>query len=148
MKGRPPKPLPVTEIMARYKSGVNTGTLALDYGVCRGTIWNRLRVAGVKMQRCRFPTGNQASVGTRSRPKPGGPLCDNGNGYLRTRDRRGRHCYVHRACWEAHHGPTPHGHDLHHINSNRTDNCIENLECLPHSEHMHKHMTSVLVKED
>lgn len=43
--------------------------------------------------------------------------------------------WAHRAVWEAFFGPIPHGWDIHHLNGNRTDNCIANMCVLEHGEH-------------
>ena len=47
--------------------------------------------------------------------------------------------FEHRAVWEAVHGPIPEGCQIHHKNENRTDNRIENLECLTVGEHKRLH---------
>ena len=47
---------------------------------------------------------------------------------------------LHRAVWEAHNGPVPDGYDVHHINGNKADNDIENLQLMPASEHNSYHM--------
>jgi len=46
---------------------------------------------------------------------------------------------MHRYVWEKERGVIPVGWDIHHINENRADNRIENLECLPKSEHTRKY---------
>ena len=42
---------------------------------------------------------------------------------------------MHRYVWEKERGKIPEGWDIHHINEDRSDNRIENLECLPKPEH-------------
>ena len=42
-----------------------------------------------------------------------------------------RHQYEHRRIWETVHGPIPEGYEVLHINGDRYDNRIENLECRP-----------------
>ena len=126
-------PLPTNEITARYEAGENTYELAEAYGVCHHTIRHRLHAAGVTIRPCSAPPGN-----TNAR-RPGGPLCFVGAGYLGTYDREGERRYVHRGCWEAHHGSIPSGHIVHHIDGDRLDNRIENLACMPHGEHTRLH---------
>lgn len=46
---------------------------------------------------------------------------------------------VHIAVWEAFNGPVPNGYDVHHINNNRTDNRLENLQLLTKEEHQKLH---------
>lgn len=46
---------------------------------------------------------------------------------------------MHRYVWEIERGVIPDGWDIHHINGNRADNRIENLECLSKSDHTRKY---------
>ena len=43
--------------------------------------------------------------------------------------------YEHRYVWEMNWGPIPKDHEIHHIDGNRENNNIDNLECLHKSEH-------------
>lgn len=52
----------------------------------------------------------------------------------------GKNTRLHRLIWEAHNGEIPKGYDIHHIDGNKLNNAIENLQCLPHSEHLAMHM--------
>lgn len=66
------------------------------------------------------------------------------NGYLASRpyDRRLKRqvaIYEHRRIWEEHFGPIPPGYDVHHEDGNKTNNCIENLRCMPHGMHKTLH---------
>lgn len=56
--------------------------------------------------------------------------------YSSTTDIRG---LMHRYVWEKEKGKIPKGYDIHHINERKYDNRIENLECLPKSEHTRKY---------
>jgi hypothetical protein len=46
---------------------------------------------------------------------------------------------LHRIVWMENHGPIPEGFDVHHIDGDRENNVIENLELLPRGEHMAHH---------
>ena len=56
-------------------------------------------------------------------------------------ERRKGHRYQsqHRIVWEDANGPIPEGYIVHHKNENKTDNRIENLECISRKEHSHLH---------
>lgn len=54
---------------------------------------------------------------------------------------------LHRVVWEAHNGPIPKDCDVHHINGDKADNDIENLQLLPQSEHHREHMSRPERKE-
>ena len=46
---------------------------------------------------------------------------------------------MHRYVWENEKGKIPEGWDIHHINNDKADNRISNLECLSKSEHTKKY---------
>ena len=43
--------------------------------------------------------------------------------------------FEHRYIWGKHHGKIPNDYCVHHINGDKRDNRIENLECLSRKEH-------------
>lgn len=47
---------------------------------------------------------------------------------------------LHRVVWEFHNGPIPKGYSVHHIDGDKRNNNIENLELLRQSEHQSLHM--------
>ena len=51
----------------------------------------------------------------------------------------GKRTLMHRYVWEKEKGLIPDNYDIHHINEIKSDNRIENLECLPKSEHTKKY---------
>ena len=130
--------LPVDELVRRYEAGEGTQILARAYGVDQMTVWHRLHAAGVKMRNPGRPKG---------RHKRGGSLHVTGSGYLGTYNRERKQCYIHRACWEAHNGPIPDGHVVHHRNKDHADHRIENLTCMTHGEHMRLHKSPQVPKE-
>ena len=43
--------------------------------------------------------------------------------------------------WEFYNGPLPLNYDIHHINKNKTDNRIQNLDVMPKNEHARRFAT-------
>ena len=62
----------------------------------------------------------------------------NNNGYYRSTDRKGTQL-LHRYVWETERGDIPSGHDVHHLDKDKTNNSIDNLECLLKAEHTSKY---------
>jgi hypothetical protein len=61
------------------------------------------------------------------------------NGYLMIHHKSKR-VRLHRYVWEQHYGAIPCNHVIHHINSDKTDNRIENLECMHVDDHWKLHV--------
>ena len=49
----------------------------------------------------------------------------------------GKRDYLHRVVWESINGKIPKGYDIHHIDCDKTNNHIDNLELYSKSEHTH-----------
>ena len=47
--------------------------------------------------------------------------------------------YVHRIIWELHYGPIPPKHEIHHVDGDRLNNELANLQCVSLSEHRRIH---------
>ena len=65
-------------------------------------------------------------------------FAENKDGYYRSRNGGGM---LHRVIWECLIGEIPKGFSIHHINGNRKDNRIENLEMVHKSTHATYHNT-------
>ena len=69
------------------------------------------------------------------------------SGYVR-KSVNGQYVYQHRVVMEEYLGRSLETYEhVHHINHNRADNRIENLEILTHSEHAKNHLTPDRAKE-
>lgn len=63
----------------------------------------------------------------------------NGDGYIMLGRGRGKAIFEHRVVWENANGPIPDGQEIHHRNEIRTDNRLENLECVTRLQHKRIH---------
>ena len=126
---RAPKlPISNAAIARAYRDeGMSVGGVAGMLGVSKTTILRRLDEMGI----ARRPRGGRLA----GRLIPVGP----GEPYVRARTREGRTSRIHRACWEAYHGPIPKGHHIHHVDGDRTYNDICNLRCMTKGEHTRVH---------
>ena len=62
------------------------------------------------------------------------------DGYTQVKLDDGSIVAEHRLVWEAAHGPIPSGFQIHHVNGVRTDNRLENLECVDPQTHKRLHV--------
>lgn len=51
----------------------------------------------------------------------------------------GRTYSLHRYVWEQAYGPVPEGYVVHHVNHDKLDNRLENLQLMTHAEHSRHH---------
>jgi spore maturation protein CgeB len=60
------------------------------------------------------------------------------NGYYQA-GTKARTRFLHRAIWEAAHGPIPPDHHIHHIDGNPSNNDLSNLQCMLKGDHHRMH---------
>ena len=110
----------------RYTAGLSLAQVGEEFGVTRQSVYQMFK---------------SRDLALRERP----PIAENvieydgrlytigDHGYYRctTGDRH----LLHRRVWEDHRGPIPAGYDIHHRDECKTNNTVENFECLPKAEH-------------
>lgn len=110
---------------ARYESGLSLAKVATEFGVTRQSVYDVFVRRGYEL---------------RPKPTPLPAIYFNGRKYTRRGGgyygaTAGDRSHLHRHIWEAANGPIPDGYDIHHIDENKTNNTLENFECLPKAEH-------------
>jgi uncharacterized protein YjcR len=123
-KGRPDR----YEIKRLYEEGgFSCSQLAKMYGVTRQSIHELLTRLNTQFRKTKpLPfvifNGRKFTISSST-------------GYYRCTKSRKKHISLHRYVWETHYGEIPPGYDIHHLDRDRTNNNIENLELISHSEH-------------
>lgn len=111
-----------------YTNGLSLGKVAVSIGVTRQCVYKAFVKRGFMLRSVNFrPYQHYDNLKFTLR---------NTGYYSLTTDNR---CLMHRYIWEKERGDIPKGWDIHHINGNKADNRIGNLECLPKSEHNRKY---------
>lgn len=111
-----------------YLSGLSLSEVGSQLGLKRQSVFKAFKKRGLQLR----------SIIYRPEKKYDGKkftLRDSGY-YALTTDNR---ILMHRYIWQKEKGQIPEGWDIHHINEDKTDNRIENFECLPKSEHTRKY---------
>ena len=112
-----------------YKSGMSLEEVGKAYGITRQSVYGLFKYRGWETRPKRRPLPFMMFGGERYTIYK--------EGYYRKT--RGNRSLMHRDVWEAHKGPIPDGWDIHHLNEDKEDNRIENLECLPKAEHTRRY---------
>jgi uncharacterized protein YbdZ (MbtH family) len=113
----------------QYAKGLSCGQVAKMFCVTRQSVWAWLETNGYETRK---------KIQLPFIIYDGKKFTANRSGYYRL-TRRDKHISLHRYVWEKQKGKIPTGWDVHHINGNKQDNRISNLECLPKAEHTRKY---------
>ena len=112
-----------------YQCGMSLSKVAKRFGSTRQRLWSKFKRLGLKTR----PLVRKESVEF------------NGAKYYRSRSQgywrkgAGNRSALHRDTWEFFNGKIPEGYDIHHLDENKDNNSIDNLECLSKSEHTKKY---------
>jgi hypothetical protein len=113
---------------AHYLEGLSLEQVADKIGVTRQCVYKAFKKRGYTLRGVNFRP-HQEYDGKKF------TLRNTGYYSLTTDDR----CLMHRYVWEKEKGAIPEGWDIHHLDEDKANNGIENLECLPKSEHTRKY---------
>ena len=114
-----------------YLSGLSLEQVAKKIGVSRQSVYKAFKDRGFTLRGPNFQPFQEYD---------GKKFTLRNHGYYSLTT--GNRCLMHRYVWEKERGRIPKGFDIHHINEVKADNRIENLECLPKSEHTRKYSPS------
>ena len=135
-----------------YIDGLSLGQIAKNIGVTRQCVFKAFKKRGLQLRdrMCITPIGYEAMV------KNGQKISQlqerkfrkyqiynsekftlRNNGYFGLT--KGQRILMHRYVWQNEKGIIPIGYDIHHIDENKENNAIDNLECLSKSEHTRKY---------
>lgn len=119
-----------------YQQGHSLREIASIFNIHHRAVWEGFARRGLPRRECtqqQKSSNCQIFNGLRFFPRR--------DGYYRLRryPKQHRYKYLHRLVWEFYKGPIPSGYTIHHKNSNKADNRIENLELLSRSEHAKLH---------
>jgi len=126
--GRPKKTEQCEKMYSMYKLGYSLDEVGKEFGVSRQSVYEMFKNHG-KLLRAKKKLLVQYFNGNKYTMRNIGYLGKtNGNRSL-----------MHRDVWEYYNGKIKDGFDVHHINGDRTDNRIENLELMDKSDHGRLH---------
>lgn len=116
------------EMYELYLQGHSLAQVAKLYGVTRQTIYGVFKRRRFQMRQKRF-LPYVIFNNKRYTPDP--------DGYYRKTD--GNRSWLHQDVWRFHGGEIPDGWHIHHKDKDKSNNSIENLECLSPSDHAQIH---------
>lgn len=119
------------EMYGLYQQGFSLSEVGKAFGVSRQSVYKRFERRKLKL-RTPIPLPFFMFQGKKFSLRANGYY-----GCTKGYDRR----LLHIAVWEAMNGKIPKGHDIHHIDHDKSNNAIENLELYTKSEHARKFST-------
>ena len=139
--------LPVKELKEKYAQGMSQNELAAYYGVSQKVIWGFMQRSGIKARPAikRDQRGSRNASWTAGRSTQGGYIVIRLPGHPRSSPNG--YVYEHVLVMEQHLGrpivyfgsADPRSEVVHHINGDKKDNRIENLQLLSVIDHMKLH---------
>jgi predicted DNA-binding protein YlxM (UPF0122 family) len=111
-----------------YLDGLSLSQVASKLGVSRQCVYKAFKKRGFTLRGINFSPFQIYDGKKFTLRKSGYYSLTNGNRYL-----------MHRYVWEKEVGKIPEGWDIHHKDEIKSHNYINNLECLPKSEHTRKY---------
>lgn len=126
-----------TQMYEAYQCGLSLEDVGKLFGKRRQAVYDMLRVRGLPLRTKVFLPVVEFN-GRKYTIKP--------DGYFRATE--GDRSLLHRDMWEFYVGPIHDGWDVHHKDENKSNNTIENYECLPKGDHtrIHNPMQPTVVK--
>lgn len=118
----------LAEMHQAYLDGASLSQVGDKFGITRQSVFNLFKYHGL-------PT--RAKVRLEAVEFNGHTYSPNTQGYWRRTD--GDRTLLHRDVWQICYGEIPDGFEVHHKDENKSNNCIDNLECLPGDEHTRLH---------
>lgn len=117
------------EIIKLYEDGFSCENIANMFSMSRQAVWERLKRNKVQLRTKKIlPFIIYDNI----------KFTPSGHGYYRATIRT-KHISLHRYKYEKEIGKIPEGYDIHHIDGNKQNNDLSNLECLSKSDHTKKY---------
>jgi predicted DNA-binding protein YlxM (UPF0122 family) len=107
-----------------YQQGFSFEEVGKSFGVSRQAVWGVLKNHGYPLRKKRQLPFIEYE----------GKRYVYDDGHYRYTE-KGKSIFLHRVVWEQHKGSIPAGYNIYHINGDKSNNSIENLQCLSPKEY-------------